>query len=154
MPPRKYWGVKCHLRLLGCQMPHRDYWGIKYHIGIIGVQRPHGPRKRIQNGIQKRLQKLNILQCKCSQKIIIDLISGIFVKQNSKMGSIMGSKRDSRMKEQNGTSMQEIPGKLFCKIQPRLPVYFQVHSLTIIIDVNIVLPLLQTNNNYPVQVNV
>ena len=116
MSPRGHLGIKCHLRLLGCQMPRRDYWGIKCHIGIIGVQRPHGPRKRIQNGIQKRLQKLNILQCKCSQKIIIDLISGIFVKQNSKMGSKMGSKRDSRMKEQNGTSMQEIPGKLFCKI--------------------------------------
>ena len=96
--------------LLGHQIPHWDYRGSK------ATQ----SSKEDCDGIQKRLQKLNILQCKCSQKIIIDLISGIFVKQNSKMGfkmgSKMGSKKDSRMKEQNGTSMQEIPGKLFCKI--------------------------------------
>ena len=42
---RGYWGVKCHLGVLGRQMPlggigasnaTRGYWGVKGHIGIIG----------------------------------------------------------------------------------------------------------------------
>ena len=62
MPPRGYWGVKCHLRVLGRQMPPEGngasnatprYWGVKYHLRLLGRQRPGASKGPIASQRQK-----------------------------------------------------------------------------------------------------
>ena len=51
MPPRNYWGVKCHSGVLGRQMPPRSigasnatrgYWGVKCHPEFTGASKARG----------------------------------------------------------------------------------------------------------------
>jgi hypothetical protein len=40
MPPQGYWGVKCHLRLLGRQMPVEDIGASNATLVLLGRQMP------------------------------------------------------------------------------------------------------------------